>query len=43
MKRCVCKICKHIWTSRINSKPVACARCKRYDWDRPINKQKKGR
>ena len=30
-----CKLCKHEWFSR-TSKPTACPRCKRYDWNKSV-------
>jgi len=27
-----CKKCGHKWLSRINNKPIACPKCKRYDY-----------
>jgi predicted Zn-ribbon and HTH transcriptional regulator len=28
-----CKLCGHEWNSRIEGKPLACPKCKRYDWE----------
>ena len=33
--KCRCLLCGHEWYSRTDKKPVACARCKRYEWDVP--------
>ena len=35
--KCKCLKCEYEWTSR-NGKPKACPRCKRYDWDKTLNK-----
>ena len=29
-----CKKCGHRWSPRTERKPVACPKCKRYDWDK---------
>ena len=37
--RVKCRFCKHRWTPRAD-KPLACPRCKRYEWDKlPEGKQ----
>ena len=33
-KQFVCKLCGHQWKSRKDDIPLACPRCKRYDWDK---------
>jgi len=31
-----CRICGHKWEPRTKKEPVACPKCKRYDWKEPI-------
>jgi len=38
--KCHCKCCGHEWESR-TVKPLACPRCKRYDWSE-IKQESKG-
>ena len=35
-----CKRCGYSWSSRIDSKPKACPRCKNYCWDKDKRKNK---
>jgi len=39
MKIFECKFCKHVWKPRTDNKPLACPKCKRYDWE--AKKEKK--
>jgi len=32
MKKYKCKLCGHKWSPRKNTTPIACPKCKRYDW-----------
>ncbi len=40
MKMNKCKICGYDWESIVD-KPKQCPRCKRYDWDKTNEKDKK--
>ena len=35
-----CKRCGYSWSSRIDSKPKACPKCKNYCWDKDKRKVK---
>lgn len=37
----ICKKCNHIWNQRLKNKPLACPRCKRYDWEKGGNENGK--
>jgi hypothetical protein len=37
-----CKICGHKWQPRTEKEPLACPRCKRYDWKEPVKIGNKG-
>jgi len=41
MKTLKCKLCKHEWTPRTSNKPLACPKCKRYDWEAKKEKNEK--
>lgn len=30
----ICKLCGHEWMPRTDRAPVACPKCKRYDWNK---------
>jgi predicted Zn-ribbon and HTH transcriptional regulator len=36
--KCQCSKCGHVWDSRAD-KPLACPKCKRYDWERKDDRQ----
>lgn len=40
MKKHKCKICEHEWYPRSKESPLACPKCKRYDWDRTTEVRK---
>ena len=37
---CKCRVCGYEWESRLNRDPKQCPRCKRYDWQAPIKREK---
>lgn len=37
-KRVKCRFCKHRWQPRAE-KPLACPKCKRYDWEKAPTKE----
>ena len=40
--KAICKRCDYIWTPRDpKTKPKACPKCKRYDYDTPISSARK--
>lgn len=38
--KCHCNQCRHEWATRGNKTPLACPRCKRYDWAEPTKRKK---
>jgi len=38
--KCKCSKCGYVWLSRIEQKPKACPKCKRYNWDEDNLKEK---
>lgn len=35
--QCRCELCEHEWIPRVKI-PLACPKCKSYDWNRPLIK-----
>lgn len=43
MEKYKCKLCKHEWLPRKDKQPVACPKCKRYDYMGKIKTRKESK